>query len=210
MRKIVLHVNLRANSYVTFFIINSTEGACGYDDPIKQSYGLTTAALSTALFNDGYICGACYEIMCANDPQRCLPGSIKITATNLCPPDYSKTKNTLNSPYQCSSRSPRAKEGLCRLSIDMFVARKPVVSSLKLETTLIYLDIKAMQIKGSRTRWITMTQKWGQNWGRPEVELFGQGLSFRITTSNGITKDFINVAPPNWTYGQTFDGKINF
>ncbi|VVB09219.1 unnamed protein product [Arabis nemorensis] len=65
-----------------------------------QRYGLTTAALSTALFNDGYICGTCYEIMCANDPQWCLPRSIKITDTILSSPDYSKTINTLCNPPQ--------------------------------------------------------------------------------------------------------------
>lgn len=81
----------------TCFLI--TVGACGYGNLSEQGYGLETAALTTALFGNGATCGACYELRCI-DSAWCKSGasSIRITATNFCPLNYTKTERSLVQP----------------------------------------------------------------------------------------------------------------
>ncbi|XP_008777560.2 expansin-A23-like [Phoenix dactylifera] len=203
------------------------KGACGYGDLIKQGYGLETAALSTALFNNGLTCGACYEIQCYNDPQWCVPGSITITATNFCPPDPSKPSDNggwCNAPRKHFD-----------LSMPMFVKlvkdyhagiipvqyrRVPCVKKggMRFEMkgnpnailVLVYNvagagDVTAVSVKGSNTGWIPMTRNWGENW-QTDQKLVGQSLSFQVTASDGRKVESDNVVPANWNFGQNFEG----
>ncbi|KAB2085283.1 hypothetical protein ES319_A05G390800v1 [Gossypium barbadense] len=177
---------------------DTMQGACGYGDLFKQGYGLQTTALSTALFNNGLTCGACFEIKCFNDPQWCYPkaGSIIVTATNFCPPNYSKSEGNW-----------------CNPPLKHFDLSKPMFTKLAYYKAGIIPrsgDVKDVKIKGSSTgSWLQMSRNWGVNW-QTGAKLVGQSLSFQVTTRDGKMIKFDNVVPANWQFNQVFDGKTNF
>lgn len=51
-----------------------------------------------------------------------------------------------------------------------------------------------------------MARNWGQNW-QCNVNLKGQPIAFEVTANSGRTLASYNVAPANWQFGQTFEGK---
>ncbi|XP_057756553.1 expansin-A22-like [Arachis stenosperma] len=206
-------------------------GACGYGNLFAQGYGLANTALSTALFNRGLTCGACFEIQCVNDPQWCIKGAgtIKVTATNFCPPTNEKGRPPwCNPPQKHFDLSMKMFTTIANYKagiIPVRYRRTPCIKhgGVKFELKgnphwLLVLvfnvanagDVTNVRISGSTTRaWIPMTRNWGQNW-QTGTPLNGQALSFMVTTSDGKTLTFNNVAPPSWRLGQTFEAATNF
>ncbi|BBH04781.1 expansin A6 [Prunus dulcis] len=202
-------------------------GACGYGNLYSQGYGVSTAALSTALFNNGLSCGACFEIKCANDPNGAtlealqfsslpptsalqtllnqatmadgaiLPG---LTLTWPCPCFSDCRVQSWNCP--CFLPVPCRKRGGIRFTINGFRYFNLVLVSNVAGAG----DIVRVSVKGSKTGWMSMSRNWGQNWQSNAV-LVGQSLSFRVRGSDRRTSTSWNVVPANWQFGQTFTGK---
>ncbi|KNA17003.1 hypothetical protein SOVF_084010 [Spinacia oleracea] len=215
------------DAHATFYV-DSQKGACGYDT-IIEGYGDKTTALSTALFNKGATCGACFEIQCANS-KWCKPGAgtIKVTATDFCPPstgpaawcnpplqhfDLSQPMFVTIAEYKAGivpvqyRRVPCAKQG----GVKFLVNGNPNFLLVLIFNVGGSGDITDMKIKGSTNNWVPMLRNWGMNWqvgGTPWTS--DQSLSFQVTISDGKTLELDGVVPPNWQFGQTFEGKSNF
>ncbi|XP_010430373.1 PREDICTED: expansin-A18-like [Camelina sativa] len=207
-------------------------GACGYGNLWNSGYGVATTALSTALFNDGYACGQCFQVRCVSSPN-CYYGSpaTVVTATNICPPNYGQASNNggwCNPPRVHFDLAKPAfmkiaswKAGIVPVSYRRVACRRSGGIRFKFEGNgywlLVYVmnvggagDIKTMAVKGSRTGWINMSHNWGASY-QAFSSLYGQTLSFRLTSYT--TRQTIyawNAAPASWSAGKTYQSKANF
>ncbi|XP_028789972.1 expansin-A9-like [Neltuma alba] len=210
----------------TFYEGSSTSygGACGYDDVARQGY-VDTAAVSSAMFNEGQKCGACYEIRCVDSPQWCKPGQpvVEVTATNLCPPgsdggwcnppkehfDLAKSSFTkIATDFKAGvvpveyRRVPCKKTGGIKLKI----TGNPYYNAVSLWNVGGAGDVVGVQVKSGNSEWKEMKREWGQKWVLHD-KLVGGDLSFRVQTSDGQAVTSSSVCPRDWEFGQTYEAQ---
>lgn len=195
-------------------------GACGFQHLKQEGYGVLTAALSTALFNNGEACGACYEIKCVND-KFCKKGSIVITATNLCPDggwcappkehfDLSQPAFLQIAEFQAGVVPVKYRRVECKKQggIHFTITGNPYFNLVLITNVGGAGDITKVQVRGrDKSKWITMKRNWGEVW-QADAKLVGQALKFKITTSDGETTSW-KVADKKWEFGKTYVGKAS-
>ncbi|XP_075507705.1 expansin-A7-like [Primulina tabacum] len=220
-------------AHATFYGDNSGNGmggACGYGNVYSSGYGSQTVALSSVLFNNGYGCGQCFQLMCVKS-KWCYKGYTTITATNLCPPNWGLPSNNggwCNPPRTHFDMSPAAFSKIAQQKagiVPVTYRRVPCVRRGGLRFNfqgndywlLVYVmnvggggDVSSMAVKGSKTGWISMSHNWGASY-QAFATLGGQSLSFKITSyTNHETLIAYNVAPANWQAGMTYSTNPNF
>ncbi|XAR55016.1 hypothetical protein NMG60_11030386 [Bertholletia excelsa] len=223
-------------AYATYYGDESASatmgGACGYGNLFVNGYGTDTAALSTTLFQDGFACGACYQISCVQS-QWCYTGSpaVTVTATNICPPNWAQDSNNggwCNPPRTHFDMSKPAFMKIAQWKagiVPVMYRRVPCARKGGIRFALqgngywllVYVmnvagagDVAGMWVKGTYTGWISMGHNWGASY-QAFATLGGQSLSLKITSySTQETIIAYNVVPSNWNVGLTYEASVNF
>ncbi|KAH0853534.1 LOW QUALITY PROTEIN: hypothetical protein HID58_093093, partial [Brassica napus] len=197
------------------------QGACGYGDLFQKV--METAALSTALFNNGQTCGACFELTCVNS-QWCKQNAESQQPTSAHPTTHPPVDihwcNPPNKHFDLSMKMftsiAEYKSGIVPVKFRRVKCQKrggvrfEVKGNPNFIMVLVYNvggagDVNSLAIKGIR---VTGSLCRGTG-GRIGTLVRTKTLVYS-EDSDGRSLTFYDVASESWGFGQTFEAKSNF
>ncbi|KAL0373145.1 UNVERIFIED_CONTAM: Expansin-A18 [Sesamum calycinum] len=203
--------------FLVLAVVVSRAAAGGYGPPVFQATQWQNA----------------YATFYGDDTASATMGSpvATVTATNLCPPNWSEDTNNGGWCNPPRSHFDMAKPAFMKIAqwnggiVPVMFRRVPCMRQGGIRFSfqgngywlLVYAmnvagggDIASMWVKGSKTGWISMSHNWGASY-QAFATLGGQALSFKLTSyTSHETIIAYNVAPANWQVGMTYTANINF
>jgi len=202
-------------------------GACGYGNILQYGYTVMNAASSPSLYQNGFGCGACYQIECVNDAWSqgwCYPGYVVVTVTNQCPAtpqnplcavphahhlDLSYPAFTQLAPDRAGQIHTRVRRVKCNTNgdIQFTLSGNPYWLQLLVTNVGGAGTVDEVWVQGNGGPWQKMDHSLGALFSLSGQAFGGMSLSFKVRSH--LTKQWIyaqNVAPSSWNIGQTFSG----
>lgn len=210
----------------------SDGGACGYTTTVSQSpINSMVAAGSSALFEGGKGCGACYMVKCTTDTNAACSGNpVKVMIMDQAPellqvPHFDFGGIAMGAMATDGNGAALRNAGQFYIQYQRTDCnfRNPLKFKVDSGSNMQYMaviveyedgktDIKSVEVKESgSTAWEMMAESWGAVYKLDAGHDLAFPLSLRVTLNSGgnpiVAAD---VIPKEWAPGSTYAATSNF
>ena len=211
----------------------SVTDACGFNRNNTDShiFNSMTAGVSSAVWNNGALCGACFAVQCIGSKACRSKSIIRVTVTNHCP-GTAKTGGICALPHKAMVLSPAAYDAISKRrnagDLNLRIMRIPCVEQGGVKFNVVmgneyFLGVLIQGVNGpggissvqcaiGNGAYLPMKRNYGAVWSIVDKKVSGQPISFKITgdTAGVAPIEVKNALPANWAVNGTYASTVNF
>ncbi|KAK4269810.1 hypothetical protein QN277_022919 [Acacia crassicarpa] len=211
----------------------SDGGACGYGSDVEKTpFSSMIAAGGPPIYNSGYGCGSCYQVMCTSNPA-CSGSPVSIVITDECVGCGSTQRfhfDLSGTAFGAMAISGQAdllrnvgKLEIQYKRIQCNYGGKPIAFKVDAGSNPYYFavlieyengdgDLSIVELKQANSeQWQAMQLNSGATWKLNAAIPLQAPFSIRLTTfESKKTLEAINVIQAGWSPGQIYQSSVNF